>query len=56
MLATLVWFLFLVTFNPCCSKAPAGGPFYSYNDCASVMYASQAALGSRYECDSKYQP
>ena len=55
MLATLVWTLYLVTFQPY-SMQPVEGPFYSYQDCARAEYAAIAPLGSMYECESRYQP
>lgn len=55
MLAVLVWFLFLTTSNPY-SHTVQAGPFYSSQDCYSVLNQSTAPPGSWFSCESHYEP
>lgn len=55
MIATIVWILWLITFNPY-SKTPVAGPFYLYAECAQVQSASVAPTGAYYSCQSQYVP
>jgi hypothetical protein len=55
MIATLVWFLWLITFNPY-SKQVVAGPFYEYSQCSALQYQSIAPQGSMYSCQSQWIP